>query len=68
MNELHEIEIAIDARGEVTVEIRGLKGPGCLDVTKGLEQLLGGAVLERTHTHEYDLQPDEDEQAVWQRD
>ena len=67
MNVLHEIEISIDTDGRVKVEIRGMKGPACVEVTREMEQLLGGKVVERTHTHEYDQQPDEAEQADWLR-
>ncbi len=67
MNELHEIEISIDTDGRVKVEIRGRKCPACVEVTREMEQLLGGKVVERTHTHEYDQQPDEAEQADWLR-
>ena len=63
MSELHEVEITIDAGGHVRVEIRGMKGPGCVELTREIEQLLGGKVLERIHTAEYDAQPDEAEQA-----
>ena len=67
MSELHEVEISIDSRGDVRVEVRGMKGPGCLEVTREMEALLGNAVLEREHTYEHDLQPDTDAQADWLR-
>ena len=67
MNELHEVEVEIDANGNVKVEVRGVKGSACLDITREMEQLLGGRVTGRTHTHEYDLQPDELGQDDWLR-
>jgi hypothetical protein len=50
-----EIEIVINAKGEVTFQMKGMKGGGCLDETKFLEQALGGdaAVLDQQKTGEY---------------
>ena len=67
MNELQEVEISIDARGEVKVEVRGVHGPGCLDITRAMEELLGEVVVERTRTHEYDLEPQTGRQDDWLR-
>ena len=65
--ELEEIEISIDARGHVQVEVRGVKGPRCLQITREMERLLGDCVLERTHTHEHDQQPDAEREDDWLR-
>jgi len=50
-----EIEIVINAKGEVTFQVKGVKGGGCLDETKFLEQALGGesAVIDQQKTGEY---------------
>ena len=50
-----EIEIVIDAKGEVTFQVKGVKGGSCLDETKFLEQALGGddAIVDREKTSEY---------------
>ena len=50
-----DIEIVINAKGEVTFEVKGVKGGSCLDETKFLEQALGGdaAVLDQQRTSEY---------------
>jgi DUF2997 family protein len=50
-----EIEIVINAKGEVTFEMKGMKGASCLGETKFLENALGGeaAVLEQGKTSEY---------------
>ena len=56
MDEIHEIEVVITNEGRMSVEIRGLKGQGCLEITKDIEQLLGGEILERKLTYEYDQQ------------
>jgi hypothetical protein len=50
--ELHEIDVFIEKDGRVRVEVRGVKGSSCLDLTKGLEAALGGQVLERELTAE----------------
>lgn len=50
--ELQEIDVFIDKDGQVRVEVRGVKGTSCLDLTKGLEAALGGQVLERQMTAE----------------
>jgi hypothetical protein len=50
--ELQEIEVFIDKDGKVRVEVRGVKGTSCLDLTKGLEAALGGQVEDRQMTPE----------------
>ncbi len=45
--ELQEIEVYIDPDGQVRVEVRGVKGTQCLDLTRALELALGGQVLDR---------------------
>ena len=50
-----DIEIVINAKGEVTFEVKGVKGGSCLAETKFLEQALGGdaAVVDQQKTGEY---------------
>jgi len=48
-----DIEISISPTGEVTFTVKGIKGGGCLDETKFLEQALGGGVLEQQKTGEF---------------
>jgi hypothetical protein len=50
--ELQEIDVIIDKDGQVRIEVRGVKGPSCLDLTKGLEAALGGQVEDRQMTPE----------------
>jgi hypothetical protein len=50
--EMQEIDVFIDKDGQVRIEVRGVKGPSCLDVTKALEEALGGEVLDRQMTPE----------------
>lgn len=50
-----EIEIVINAKGEVTFQVKGMKGGSCMDETKFLEQALGGdaAIVDQQKTGEY---------------
>ncbi len=62
-----EIEIVINAKGEVTFEMKGMKGAGCLNETKFLEQALGGdaAVLDQQKTGEFYEQNSEGYVSSW---
>jgi hypothetical protein len=48
-----DIEIVINAKGEVTFQVKGVKGGSCLDETKFLENALGGAVIDQQKTSEF---------------
>jgi ribose 5-phosphate isomerase len=50
-----EIEIVINAKGEVTFQVKGVKGGACLTETKFLEQALGGeaAIVDQQKTSEF---------------
>ncbi len=50
--ELQEIDVYIEADGQVRVEVRGVKGQSCLDLTAGLEAALGADVASREMTAE----------------
>jgi hypothetical protein len=50
--EMQEIDVYIDKSGEVRVEVRGVKGPACLDITRQLEAALGGQIASREMTPE----------------
>jgi hypothetical protein len=50
--EIQEIEVTIGKDGKVQIHVLGAAGRTCLDLTKGLEQALGGTVLDRTMTAE----------------
>ena len=39
--ELQEVDVIIEKDGQVRIEVRGVKGPSCLDLTRGLEEALG---------------------------
>jgi hypothetical protein len=50
-----DIEIVITAKGEVTFQVKGVKGGSCVDETKFLEAALGGdaAVVDQQKTSEF---------------
>lgn len=50
--EVQEIEVFIDKDGQVRIEVHGVKGMACLDLTRDLEEALGGEVEERELTSE----------------
>ena len=50
--ELHEVDVFIDPDGQVCIEVRGIKGGACLDLTAPLEATLGAEVVERELTPE----------------
>jgi hypothetical protein len=50
--EIQEIEVTINKDGQVEVHVRGVKGEACLEITRPLEQALGGEVILREMTPE----------------
>jgi len=58
-----ELEISITPEGEVKIEVKGVKGADCLEVTKDIEEALG-VVKNREHTSEYYQQPVEEKQKI----
>ncbi len=50
--EMQEIDMFIEKNGQVKIEVHGVKGMNCLDLTKELEAALGGEVEEREMHHE----------------
>lgn len=39
--EMHEVQVVIAPDGKVTIEVNGVKGGGCLELTEQLEKALG---------------------------
>jgi hypothetical protein len=52
--ELQEIEVIIGKDGRVQLQVRGVKGLTCLDLTRELEAALGSQVEAREMTPEAD--------------
>ncbi len=50
--ELQEIDIFIEEDGQVRIEVHGVKGMSCLELTRDLEATLGGQVETREMTSE----------------
>lgn len=50
--ELQEIEVSIAPDGTTRIEVRGVSGTSCLDLTADLEAALGGEIVEREMTAE----------------
>jgi hypothetical protein len=48
--ELQEIDVFIEKDGQVRIEVRGVKGTSCLDITAALERALGGQLESREMT------------------
>jgi Protein of unknown function (DUF2997) len=62
--EMQELEITIDNEGRIGVKVNGAHGPGCLEITKNLENAAGEVEKQEllpayyeqpvsTHMHEY---------------
>ena len=45
--ELQEIEVVIGKDGQVQIQVRGVQGLKCLELTKELEAALGGDIIAR---------------------
>jgi hypothetical protein len=50
---MQEIKIEIDEQGNVQTEVSGVDGDQCLDLTKTMEQLLGGVITQREFTRDF---------------
>jgi hypothetical protein len=64
MSRKQDIEIVINPKGEVTFQVKGMKGGSCLDETKFLEQALGGEVVDQQKTPEF-YEQSEGYSSVW---
>lgn len=66
--ELQEIDVFIEQDGRVRIEVRGAKGTSCLDLTKDLEDALGGQIEAREMTPEaYETEQEQVQERQWQR-
>jgi hypothetical protein len=61
-----DIEIVINEKGEVTFQVKGVKGGSCVDETKFLEAALGGegAIVDQQKTGEF-YEQNEGYSSVW---
>ena len=51
-----------DGTATVKVEVRGVKGQKCVDLTKGFVEMLGGQIVECVHTDEFHEAEQQDSQ------
>lgn len=66
--ELQEIDVFVEKDGQVKIEVRGVKGMSCLDLTKDLEAVLGNQIAAREMTpeaHETAQQQVQSQQWQW---
>ncbi len=49
---IEQIDVIIEADGQVRIEVRGVAGEACLELTRQLEHSLGGQVVVRQMTPE----------------
>ncbi len=66
MSEIQELDILVHPDGTVEVKVSGAIGKKCLDLTEGLEKVLGGNVILRTTTAEFDKEEQELDQDNFQ--
>jgi len=66
MSEIQEIDVFVKPDGTVSFEVRGVKGRKCLDITKGIEELLGGNVTQRDMTEDYNQAEQEQADSIEQ--
>jgi hypothetical protein len=50
--EIEEIQVTLLPDGTVQINVQGVKGSACLEITRELEQALGGPVISRVMTEE----------------
>ena len=62
--ESQEMEITISPTGEVKIQVKGVHGASCVDLTKGLEAELG-TVEDRQLTAEYYEQQQQNQNQQW---
>ena len=60
---LEEIEVTIRPDGKVELQVRGVKGKQCIDLTEEFERYLGGRVVERLECDEFFEHVQHDEEA-----
>jgi hypothetical protein len=56
------MEISISPTGEVKIQVKGVHGAGCLDLTKELENQLGAVEDRQLSAEYYEQQPQQNQQ------
>jgi hypothetical protein len=66
--ELQEVEVVIAPDGTTRVEVRGMAGLGCVELTADLENALGGQVVSREYTAEaYETRQGQVDDQLWRK-
>lgn len=50
---MEKIKVKISKTGEIEYEVNGVKGKKCKDLTKAIDEIAGGQILESHITGEY---------------
>lgn len=61
---MEEIKIIIAKNGQVTIDVEGIKGSGCKNLTKALEKAFGTTTKSKKKAEYYDQQDVSDNQGV----
>lgn len=61
---MQEIKVIISKDGKVTIDVEGIKGSGCKNLTKALEKALGKTTKSKKKAEYYDEQDVSDQQGV----
>lgn len=58
-----EIEVIITPKGEVEIRVAGVKGMGCVELTRALEEALGEVLARELQPAAYESEQEEQDQA-----
>ncbi len=61
---MEEIKIIISKSGQVTIDVEGIKGSGCKNLTKAMEKAFGMTIKDKKKSDYYDEQDVSDNQSV----
>ena len=61
---MQEMKIIISKSGQVTIDVSGIKGSGCKNLTKALEKALGTTTKSKKKTEYYQQDTQGDTQGV----
>lgn len=50
---MEQIKVTISKAGEIAYEVSGVKGAGCKALTKAIDELAGGQIIEQKNNAEF---------------
>jgi|WetSurMetagenome_2_1015567.scaffolds.fasta_scaffold207908_2 hypothetical protein len=65
--DVQEVEVTIDKNGQVRIQVRGVKGETCLEITKDLENALGSVVDRQMTADALDPQAQKTDRTIHQK-